>query len=396
MRTAAAAATEAGETAAPLTRLSEDERLLRASVRAFAEAEIAPLARRMDDEARMPRTVIDRLFELGIMGVEIPEPLGGAGGHFFLSVVAVEELARVDPAVAVVCDVQNTLVVNALLRWGSDDQRNRLLPGLATRSVGAYALSEAASGSDAFSLATRAVRDGDDWVLTGRKLWITNAAEADVFIVFATVDPAAGYRGITAFLVERAFEGFTVGKKEDKLGIRASSTCELLLDACRVPGANVLGAVGRGYKVAIETLNEGRIGIAAQMVGLAQGALDHTLAYVRERKQFGKPIADFQAVQFQLAQAATELEAARLQTYNAARLRDAGEPFLTAGAMAKLFSSQVAERVSSLAVQLFGGVGYTKDYPVEKLYRDAKIGQIYEGTSNLQLQTIAKQMLDSC
>ena len=395
MRTAAAAATEAGETAAPLTRLSEDERLLRASVRAFAEAEIAPLARRMDDEARMPRTVIDRLFELGIMGIEIPEPLGGAGGHFFLSVVAVEELARVDPAVAVVCDVQNTLVVNALLRWGSDAQRSRLLPALATRSVGAYALSEAASGSDAFSLATRAARDGDDWVLTGRKLWITNAAEADVFIVFATVDPAAGYRGITAFVVERAFEGFTVGKKEDKLGIRASSTCELLLDACRVPGANVLGEVGRGYKVAIETLNEGRIGIAAQMVGLAQGALDHTLAYVRERKQFGKPIADFQAVQFQLAQAATELEAARLQTYNAARLRDAGEPFLTAGAMAKLFSSQVAERVSSLAVQLFGGVGYTKDYPVEKLYRDAKIGQIYEGTSNLQLQTIAKQMLDS-
>ena len=393
MRTVATAAPEASGTAAPLTRLSEDERLLRASVRAFAEAEIAPLARRMDDEARMPRELVDKLFELGVMGIEIPEPLGGAGGHFFLSVLAVEELARVDPAVAVVCDVQNTLVINALLRWGSDVQRGRLLPALATRSIGAYALSEAGSGSDAFSLATRAVRDGEDWVLTGRKLWITNAAEADVFIVFATVDPAAGYRGITAFVVERAFDGFAVGKKEDKLGIRASSTCELLLDACRVPAANVLGAVGRGYKVAIETLNEGRIGIAAQMVGLAQGALDHTLAYVRERKQFGRPIADFQAVQFQLAQAATELEAARLQTYNAARLRDAGEPFLTAGAMAKLFSSQVAERVSSLAVQLFGGVGYTKDYPVEKLYRDAKIGQIYEGTSNLQLQTIAKQML---
>ena len=394
MRTAAAAATEASGTAAPLTRLSEDERLLRASVRAFAEAEIAPLARRMDEEGRIPRTLVDQLFELGVMGIEIPERRGGAGGHFFLSVLAVEELARVDPAVAVVCDVQNTLVVNALLRWGSDAQQSRLLPALATRSVGAYALSEAASGSDAFSLATRAARDGDDWVLTGRKLWITNAAEADVFIVFATVDPGAGYRGITAFVVERGFGGFAVGKKEDKLGIRASSTCELLLDACRVPGANVLGEVGRGYKVAIETLNEGRIGIAAQMVGLAQGALDHTLAYVRERKQFGKPIADFQAVQFQLAQAATELEAARLQTYNAARLRDAGEPFLTAGAMAKLFSSQVAERVSSLAVQLFGGVGYTKDYPVEKLYRDAKIGQIYEGTSNLQLQTIAKQMLN--
>ena len=327
------------------------------------------------------------------MGIEIPERWGGAGGHFFLSVIAVEELARVDPAVAVVADVQNTLVVNALLRWGSDEQQSRLLPALATRAVGAYALSEAASGSDAFSLSTRAVRDGDHWVLTGRKLWITNAAEADFFIVFATVDPAAGYRGITAFLVERACDGFAVGKKEDKLGIRASSTCELLLDECRVPGANVLGEVGRGYKVAIETLNEGRIGIAAQMVGLAQGALDHTLAYLLERKQFGRPIADFQAVQFQLAQAATELEAARLQTYNAARLRDAGEPFLTAGAMAKLFSSQVAERVSSLAVQLFGGVGYTKDYPVEKLYRDAKIGQIYEGTSNLQLQTIAKQML---
>ena len=392
MSTAATPAT--GTTAAaPLTRLAEDERLLRASVRAFAEAEIAPLARRMDAEARMPRALIDRLFGLGVMGVEIPERWGGAGGHFFLSVLAVEELARVDPAVAVVCDVQNTLVVNALLRWGSEEQQSRLLPALAARAVGAYALSEAASGSDAFSLTTRAVRDGDDWVLTGRKLWITNAAEADWFIVFATVDPAAGYRGITAFLVERACVGFAVGKKEDKLGIRASSTCELSLDACRVPAANVLGEVGRGYKVAIETLNEGRIGIAAQMVGLAQGALDHTRAYVQERKQFGKPIADFQAVQFQLAQAATEIEAARLQTYNAARLRDAGEPFLTEGAMAKLFSSQVAERVSSLAVQLFGGVGYTKDYPVEKLYRDAKIGQIYEGTSNLQLQTIAKQIL---
>lgn len=379
--------------AAPLTRLSEDERMLRDSVRAFAKAEIAPLARRMDAEARMPRALIDRLFDLGVMGIEIPEHRGGAGGHFFLSILAVEELARVDPAVAVVCDVQNTLVVNALLRWGSEEQQGRVLPALAARAVGAYALSEAAAGSDAFSLATRAVRDGDDWVLTGRKLWITNAAEADFFIVFATVDPAAGHRGITAFLVERACEGFAVGRKEDKLGIRASSTCELLLDGCRVPAANVLGAVGRGYKVAIETLNEGRIGIAAQMVGLAQGALDHALAYVRERRQFGRPIADFQAVQFQLAQAATELEAARLQTYNAARLRDAGEPFLTEGAMAKLFGSQVAERVASLAVQLFGGVGYTKDYPVEKLYRDAKIGQIYEGTSNLQLQTIAKRLL---
>ena len=381
------------DAAHPLTRLAEDERLLRNSVRAFAEAEIAPLARQMDAEARIARELIDQLFELGVMGIEIPERWGGGGGHFFRSVIAVEELARVDPAVAVVCDVQNTLVINALLRWGSDEQQSRLLPALAARSVGAYALSEAASGSDAFSLATRAARNGTDWVLSGRKLWITNAAEADLFIVFATIDPAAGYRGITAFLVERDFDGFAVGKKEDKLGIRASSTCELLLDECRVPATNVLGEVGRGYRVAIETLNEGRIGIAAQMVGLAQGALDHTLAHVRERKQFGKPIADFQGVQFQLAQAATEVEAARLQTYNAARLRDAGEPFLTAGAMAKLFSSQVAERVSSLAVQLFGGVGYTKDYPVEKLYRDAKIGQIYEGTSNLQLQTIAKQLL---
>ena len=393
MNTAVTAAPEAAGAAHPLTRLAEDERLLRNSVRAFAEAEIAPLARQMDAEARIPRELIDQLFELGVMGIEIPERWGGGGGHFFLSVIAVEELARVDPAVAVVCDVQNTLVINALLRWGSDEQQSRLLPALAARSVGAYALSEAASGSDAFSLATRAARDGSDWVLSGRKLWITNAAEADLFIVFATVDPAAGYRGITAFLIERGFDGFTVGKKEDKLGIRASSTCGLLLDECRVPAANVLGEVGRGYRVAIETLNEGRIGIAAQMVGLAQGALDHTLAHVRERKQFGKPIADFQGVQFQLAQVATEVEAARLQTYNAARLRDAAEPFLTAGAMAKLFSSQVAERVSSLAVQLFGGVGYTKDYPVEKLYRDAKIGQIYEGTSNLQLQTIAKQIL---
>ena len=390
---AAVTAAPVADAAHPLTRLAEDERLLRNSVRAFAEAEIAPLARQMDAEARIARELIDQLFELGVMGIEIPERWGGGGGHFFLSVIAVEELARVDPAVAVVCDVQNTLVINALLRWGSDEQQGRLLPALAARSVGAYALSEAASGSDAFSLATRAARNGTDWVLSGRKLWITNAAEADLFIVFATVDPAAGYRGITAFLIERGFDGFTVGKKEDKLGIRASSTCELLLDECRVPATNVLGEVGRGYRVAIETLNEGRIGIAAQMVGLAQGALDHTLAHVRERKQFGKPIADFQGVQFQLAQAATEVEAARLQTYNAARLRDAGEPFLTAGAMAKLFSSQVAERVSSLAVQLFGGVGYTKDYPVEKLYRDAKIGQIYEGTSNLQLQTIAKQLL---
>ena len=382
-----------GAATAPLTRLSEEEELLRAMVREFAEAEVAPLVRQMDDAATMPRTLIDQLFALGVMGIEIPEAQGGAGGSFMLSVLAVEELSRVDPAVAVVVDVQNTLVINALRRWASGDQQARWLPELATHAVGAYALSEPGSGSDAFALTTRAVRDGDGWMLTGRKLWITNAAEATLFIVFATADPSAGHRGITAFVVDRDAPGFAVGKKEDKLGIRASSTCELLLDDCRVPDSSVLGEVGRGYRVAIETLNEGRIGIAAQMVGLAQGALDHAIAYVQERRQFGQPIASFQAVQFQIAQAATEIEAARLATYNAARLRDAGEPFLTEGAMAKLFASQVAERVSSLAVQLFGGVGYTKDYPVEKLYRDAKIGQIYEGTSNLQLQTIARQLL---
>ena len=379
--------------APPLTRLSEEERLLQSNVRAFAAAEVAPLAREMDERAEMPRALIDKLFDLGIMGIEIPEACGGAGGHFFLSVITVEELSRVDPAVAVVVDVQNTLVINALNRWGSDELTRRVLPRLAAGSVGAYALSEAGSGSDAFGMAARATRDGSDFVLNGRKLWITNGNEADIFIVFANVDPEAGYRGITAFVVERGFPGFRVGKKEDKLGIRASSTCELLFDDCRVPAANLLGEPLRGYAVAIETLNEGRIGIGAQMVGLAQGALDHALAFVQERKQFGRAVSEFQAVQFQLAQAATEIEAARLLTYNAARLRDAGRPFLTEGAMAKLFSSQMAERVTSLAVQLFGGVGYTKDYPVEKLYRDAKIGQIYEGTSNLQLQTIARQLL---
>ena len=379
----------------PLTQLAEDEELLKTNVRAFAETEIRPLVREMDDAGAIPRALIDKLFDLGIMGIEIPEVHGGGGASFFFSVIAVEELSRVDPSVAVVVDVQNTLVINALLKWGTDDLQRRVLPRLATDTVGAYALSEAGSGSDAFALTSRAVAtpDGDAYLLSGRKLWITNANEADVFIVFATVDPDAGYRGITAFVVERDFPGFRVGKKEDKLGIRASSTCELLLDDCPVPAANVLGEVGRGYKVAIETLNEGRIGIGAQMVGLAQGALDHTIAYVRERKQFGRAIGDFQAVQFQLAQAATELEVARLAVYNAARLHDAERSFMTQGAMAKLFSSQVAERVTSLAVQLFGGIGYTKDCPVEKLYRDAKIGQIYEGTSNLQLQTIAKQIL---
>ncbi len=379
----------------PLSQLAEDEELLQSSVRAFAESEIAPHVREMDERGELPRSLIDRLFDLGVMAVEIPESFGGSGGHFFLSVIAVEELSRVDPSVAVLVDVQNTLVINALRRWGSDELQRRLLTRLASGTVGAYALSEAGSGSDAFAMTTRAVPtpEGDGYRLSGRKLWITNANEADLFIVFATVDPSAGYRGITAFVVDRAFDGFSVGRKEDKLGIRASSTCELLLDDCFVPTSNILGEIGRGYKVAIETLNEGRIGIGAQMVGLSQGALDHTIAYVRERKQFDQPISDFQAVQFQIAQAATELEVARLAVYNAARLRDSGRPFLTEAAMAKLFSSQVAERVTSLAVQLHGGVGYTKDYPVEKLFRDAKIGQIYEGTSNLQLQTIAKQLL---
>ena len=377
----------------PLSALSQDERLLRASVREFAETEVAPLVRRMDEQAEIPRALIDKLFELGVMAIEIPEAWGGAGGYFFLSVIVVEELSKVDPSVALLVDVQNTLVINAVLRWGDEDLKARFLPRLAGGAVGAYALSEAGSGSDAFGLAARAVADGADYVLNGRKLWISNALEADVFIVFANAAPEAGHRGITAFLVERGTPGFRVGKKEDKLGIRASSTCELLLDDCRVPGANVLGELGRGYQVAIETLNEGRIAIGAQMIGLAQSALNHTLAFVRQRRQFGRPIGEFQGVQFQLAQAATELEAARLTVYNAARLRDAGDRYTTAGAMAKLYSSQVAERVASLAVRLFGGVGYTKEYPVEKLYRDAIIGQVYEGTSNMQLQTIAKQLL---
>ena len=348
----------------------------------------------MDDRQAIPRTLIDRLFALGVMGVEVPEDLGGAGGRLFHAVLVVEALARVDPAIGVLVDVQNTLVVNALSRWGSQALQRRYLPQLASRAVGAYALSEAGSGSDAFALATRGEDRGGAFALTGRKLWITNAAEADIFIVFANVNPDAGYRGITAFVLERGTPGFTVGRREDKLGIRASSTCELLLDDCVVPTDQILGEVGKGYKVAIETLNEGRIGIGAQMIGLASGALDHALAYTKTRKQFGRPVAEFQGVQFQLAQAATELEAARLTVYNAARLRDTGRPFLTEAAMCKLFSSDVAERVSSLAVQLFGGYGYVKDYPVEKLYRDAKVGQIYEGTSNLQLQTIAKQILE--
>ena len=376
-----------------LTALSEDESLFRDSVYEFADREIRPLVREMDEHAKIPRQLIDKLFDLGVMGIEIPETFGGAGATFFHAALAVEALSRVDPAIGVMVDVQNTLVINALLRWGSDEVKRRYLPKLAADTIGAYALSEAGSGSDAFAMSTRAAEAGDGFVLTGRKLWITNGNEANVFIVFANANPDAGYRGITAFVVERGVEGFTVGKKEDKLGIRASSTCELLFEACRVPRANVLGEIGKGYKVAIETLNEGRIGIGAQMIGLAQGALDHSIRYTKDRRQFGKAIAEFQAVQHQLARAATELEAARLLVYNAARLRDAGRPFLTEAAMCKIFSSEVAERVTSLAVNLFGGYGFVKDYPVEKLYRDAKIGQIYEGTSNLQLQTIAKQIL---
>jgi alkylation response protein AidB-like acyl-CoA dehydrogenase len=378
---------------AALTRLAEDEALFRDSVYEFADKEIRPLSREMDEHAKMPRDLIDKLFELGIMGIEVPESHAGAGASFFHSVLAVESLSRVDPSVGVLVDVQNTLVINAILRWGTEQIRHRYLPKLASSSVGAYCLSEAGSGSDAFALTTRAVERGDGYALTGRKLWITNGNEADVFIVFATINPDAGYRGITAFLVDRGTPGFTVGKKEDKLGIRASSTCELLFEDCVVPRTAVLGEVGKGYKVAIETLNEGRIGIGAQMVGLAQGALDHTVKYVKERQQFGKAIGDFQGVQFQIARMAIDVESARLLVYNAARLRDAGLPFLQEAAMCKIVSSEAAERVTSTAVNLFGGYGFVKDYPVEKLYRDAKIGQIYEGTSNMQLQTIAKGLL---
>jgi alkylation response protein AidB-like acyl-CoA dehydrogenase len=377
----------------PLTTLADDERLFRDSVYEFADREVRPLVREMDEHAKIPPALIEKLFDLGVMGIEIPDAYGGGGATFFHSVLAVEALSRVDPSIGVLVDVQNTLVINALLRWGTDEVKRRYLPKMAASTIGAYALSEAGSGSDAFAMATRASERDGDWVITGRKLWITNANEAGLFIVFANVNPDAGYRGITAFLIERGAAGFTVGKKEDKLGIRASSTCELLFEECRVPRANVLGEVGRGYKVAIETLNEGRIGIGAQMIGLAQGALDHTIAYTRERRQFGKAIAEFQAVQHQIARAATEIEAARLLVYNAARLRDAGQPFLTEAAMSKIFSSEAAERAASLAVNLFGGNGFVKEYPVEKLYRDAKIGQIYEGTSNLQLQTIAKQIM---
>ncbi len=384
---------DTAEIAQPLTLLAEDEQILRDSVREFAEARVRPLVREMDEHAKIPKELVKALFDLGVMGIEVPEAYGGAGGTFFHAVLAVEELSRIDPSIGVLVDVQNTLCINAFLRWGNEDQKRRYLTRLASDTVGAYALSEAGSGSDAFALTTRAKEDGDDYVINGRKLWITNGNEADIFIVFATVNPDAGYRGITAFIVERGMAGFTVGKKEDKLGIRASSTCELILEDCRVPKANVLGEVGKGYKTAIETLNEGRIGIGAQMVGLARGALDATIKYTKERKQFGKAIAEFQAVQHQIARAAVDVEAATLTVYNAARLRDAGRPFLTEAAICKILSSEVAERVASLAVNLFGGNGFVKEYPVEKFYRDAKIGQIYEGTSNLQLQTIAKQLL---
>jgi alkylation response protein AidB-like acyl-CoA dehydrogenase len=377
----------------PLTTLAEDEQIFRDSVREFANAQVRPLVREMDEHAKIPKELVKQLFDLGVMGIEIPESYGGSGGTFFHSVLAVEELSRVDPSIGVLVDVQNTLVINAFARWGNDDVKRRFLPRLAADTVGAYALSEAGSGSDAFALTTRAREDGDAYVLSGRKLWITNGNEADVFLVFATINPEAGYRGITAFIVERGMAGFTVGKKEDKLGIRASSTCELILEDCRVPKTSILGEVGKGYKTAIETLNEGRIGIGAQMIGLAKGALDATIKYTKERKQFGKAIAEFQAVQHQIARAAVDVEAATLTVYNAARLRDAGKPFLTEAAICKVFSSEVAERTASLAVNLFGGNGFVKEYPVEKFYRDAKIGQIYEGTSNLQLQTIAKQLM---
>jgi alkylation response protein AidB-like acyl-CoA dehydrogenase len=377
----------------PLTVLTEDELAFRDAVAEFAAGEILHRVRPMEAAGQIDPDLIPKYFELGLMGIQVPEALGGAGGSVMMVTLAVEEISKVDAAAAIMVDVQNTLVQYPLLAYGNDEQQQRYLPRLCAEQVGAYALSEASSGSDAFGLETKATKRGDDWVLNGRKLWITNGAEAEVFVIFATVDPSLGYKGITAFIVEKSFPGFAVGKKESKLGIRASSTVELLMDDCVVPAANVLGPVGQGYKIAIETLNEGRIGIGAQMIGVAQGALDAAVAYVKERKQFGKAIADNQGVQFQIAQAATELEAARLMVYNAARLKDAGHDIAREGAMAKLYSSQVCERVTSLCVELFGGYGYTTDYPVEKFYRDAKIGTIYEGTSNMQLQTIAKAVL---
>lgn len=378
-----------------LTLLQEEEKLFQSSIRQFAKERLAPHVRAMDEEGKFRRDLLREMFELGLMGIDIKEQYGGQGGTFFQSVLAIEELAKVDPSASVIVDVQNTLVSNAIERWGNPEQKQNYLSRLATESVGAYALSEPGSGSDAFALTTGATEGGNGYRISGRKLWITNAAEADIFLVFATIDPAAGYRGITCFLIERGMPGFQVGKKENKLGIRASSTCELILDDVLVGRGQVMGEPGKGYKIAIETLNEGRIGIAAQMLGLAEGALQHSLAYARERKQFGKLIGDFQGVQFELAEMATDIEAGRLMVYNAARLRDAEEPFVTQAAMAKYFCSKIAEEVASQAVEIFGGVGFTKDYPVEKLYRDAKIGRIYEGTSNMQRVTIAKALLDS-
>jgi len=377
----------------PLTALSEDERFFQSTVRKFAREEIRPYVREMDEAGVFRQEIIRQFFEMGLMGIDIPEEYGGQGGTFFQAILAVEELSAVDPSAGVIVDVQNTISSNALLRWATPDQKAKYLPRLAADTVASYALSEAGSGSDAFAMATRAEDHGDHFLLTGRKLWITNANEAGFFLLFANARPEAGYKGVTAFLIERGFPGFQVGKKEDKLGLRASSTCELILDNCRVPRENVLGEVGQGYKIAIETLNEGRIGIGAQMIGLARGALEHATAYARERKQFGKTISEFQGVQFELARMATEVEAARLLVYNAARLRDAGMPFLTEAAMAKYYSSEIAEKAASKAIEVHGGVGITKDYPVEKLYRDAKIGRIYEGTSNIQLVTIAKKLL---
>jgi alkylation response protein AidB-like acyl-CoA dehydrogenase len=379
----------------PLTSFTEEEIMFRDNIRQFADEKLRPLVREMDEKGVFDKDLLHQFFQLGLMGIEIPEQYGGGGGKFFEAILAVEEMSRVDASAGVVVDVQNTLVNNALLRWGNEEQRKRYLPRMAADTCGAYALSEASSGSDAFALQTRATLKGSDYVLNGRKLWITNGKEAGIFVLFATVDPAAGYKGITAFLIEKTFPGFTVGKKEDKLGIRASSTCELILEDCSVPKSNVLGEVGKGYKIAIETLNEGRIGIGAQMCGVARGAWEYAAKYAQERKQFGKPISEYQGIQFQIAQMATEIEAARLMVYNAARLKDAALPFVKEAAMAKLFSSQVAERVTSLAIEIYGGYGFTKDYPVEKYWRDSKIGKIYEGTSNMQLATIAKLLMSS-
>ena len=377
----------------PLVALTEDEQMFRDSIRQFAQDAIGPKVREMDEHGKFDPEIVQQFFQLGLMGIEVPEQYGGGGGTFFEAILAVEELSKVDPSAGVIVDVQNTLVNNALLRWGTEEQKKRYLPRMASEWCGAYALSEAGSGSDAFALTTRAELKGDEYVLNGQKMWITNGKEASVFIMIATVDPSAGYKGITAFIVEKDFPGFTVGKKEDKLGIRASSTCELILEDCRVPKANVLGEVGKGYKIAIETLNEGRIGIGAQMLGLAEGAWQFAMKYSQERKQFGKSISEFQGIQFQLAQMATEIEAVRMMVYNAARMKDAKMNFVKEAAMTKLFASQVAERVASLCVEIYGGYGFTKDYPVEKFFRDSKIGKIYEGTSNMQLATIAKMVI---